>query len=91
MNSFCAIHLLLVAVDFEDRVRLVMILHSKWRISVLRFVQSFRPVAQMVTSIGRSHLLPVVGHSTLTSNVWKLQSTGPAALTFTYQGDLQIL
>jgi len=61
-----------------------------WKLSqkLARFVQSFRPVAQMVTSIGRSQFLPVVGHSTLTSNVWKLQSVGPAALTFTYQGPL---
>ncbi|XP_046366598.1 mediator of RNA polymerase II transcription subunit 23-like isoform X3 [Haliotis rufescens] len=39
------------------------------------FVDSFRPAAQMVSIAGRSHLLPVVGHSMSMNNVWRLNTT----------------
>ncbi|XP_052774892.1 mediator of RNA polymerase II transcription subunit 23-like isoform X2 [Mya arenaria] len=49
------------------------------------FVHSFKPVAQMVTISGRSHLLPVVGHSVATNNVWRLNSKD---LRFSLSGPL---
>ncbi|KAL5016930.1 hypothetical protein ScPMuIL_006519 [Solemya velum] len=49
------------------------------------FVDSFRPAAQMVTISGRSSLLPVVGHSLSTGNVWRLN---PTTLHFPLHGPL---
>lgn len=49
------------------------------------FVNSFRPAAQMVTVSGRAHLLPIVGHSLSTGNVWRLNST---SLRFPLNGPL---
>ncbi|KAK3090128.1 hypothetical protein FSP39_009382 [Pinctada imbricata] len=47
-----------------------------WKMGTLLsdFIHSFRPAAQMVTVSGRCHLLPVVGHSLSTNNVWRLSS-----------------
>ncbi|CAH1789085.1 unnamed protein product [Owenia fusiformis] len=49
------------------------------------FMQSFRPVAQMLTTAGRSSLLPIVGHSSSQANMWKLN---PAELKFPRTGPL---
>uniref|UniRef100_T1J7Z5 Mediator of RNA polymerase II transcription subunit 23 n=1 Tax=Strigamia maritima TaxID=126957 RepID=T1J7Z5_STRMM len=56
-----------------------------WRLSKLmsEFVDSFRHTAQMVSVIGRSKLLPVVGHSNAIGNVWKLE---PTSLKFSLRG-----
>ncbi|KAL4235920.1 Mediator of RNA polymerase II transcription subunit 23 [Mactra antiquata] len=58
-----------------------------WKMGRLlsEFVHSFRPVAQMVTISGRSHLLPVVGHSMATNNVWRLNAKD---LKFSVSGPL---
>ncbi|XP_064625436.1 mediator of RNA polymerase II transcription subunit 23-like [Lineus longissimus] len=49
------------------------------------FVQSFRSTAQMVSVSGRSSLLPIVGHSSSTVNMWKLN---PTTLRFALSGPL---
>lgn len=51
--------------------------------TLAKFVQSFNPTAQLVTVIGRSHLLPVVGYTT--SHVWKLN---PVTLRLHVSGPL---
>lgn len=58
-----------------------------WKLGQLLadFVQSFRPAAQMVTVCGRSKLVPVVGHSISSSNVWRLNTN---TLRFTLNGPL---
>ncbi|XP_074643703.1 mediator of RNA polymerase II transcription subunit 23-like [Tubulanus polymorphus] len=59
--------------------------HWKLGERLSRFVQSFRPTAQMVTVAGRSNLLPIVGHSSPTVNMWKLN---PSTLRFALSGPL---
>lgn len=56
-----------------------------WKFSKLlsSFIDSFQPTAQMVSVIGRSKLLPVVGHSGTMGNVWKLD---PATAKFSLRG-----
>ncbi|OQR66851.1 mediator of RNA polymerase II transcription subunit 23-like [Tropilaelaps mercedesae] len=45
-----------------------------WKIArlVSSFVDSFRPVAQLVTIVGRSRLVPVVGHSAASGYSWQI-------------------
>ncbi|XP_071507366.1 mediator of RNA polymerase II transcription subunit 23-like [Diadema antillarum] len=38
------------------------------------YIDSFRPVANLVTITGRHFLLPIIGHSNNTSNSWKLDA-----------------
>lgn len=59
--------------------------HWKLGRSLADFINSFRSAAQIVTISGRSQLLPVVGHSVATSNVWRLN---PNNLRFTLNGPL---
>ncbi|XP_012943009.1 mediator of RNA polymerase II transcription subunit 23 [Aplysia californica] len=49
------------------------------------FVDGFRHCAQMVSISGRHQLLPIVGHSMVASNVWKLNRT---TLKFSLNGPL---
>ncbi|CAG2102015.1 unnamed protein product [Medioppia subpectinata] len=46
--------------------------HWKFAKLITSFVDSFRPTAQMVSTAGRSKLLPIVGHSSTLNNIWKL-------------------
>ncbi|XP_074597338.1 mediator complex subunit 23 [Brevipalpus obovatus] len=56
-----------------------------WRFADLlsSFIESFRPVAQMVSMIGRPKLLPVVGFSSTLSHSWPLD---PTTARFQLQG-----
>lgn len=61
-----------------------------WKIAELTtsFVEDFRHVAQMVSIIGHSHMLPIVEHFGYTDsliNPWRLDST---TLKFTFRGIL---
>ncbi len=64
--------------------------YPHWSVSDLlwRFVNSFRPTAQMVTVIGRSKMLPVVEHSMHAGYLihsWKLDQSN---LRFVLKGNL---
>jgi len=71
--------------SFPDNKR-----YPHWRVSELlwNFVNSFRPIAQMVTVIGRSKMLPVVEHSMHAGYLihsWKLDQSN---LRFVLKGNL---
>jgi len=64
--------------------------YPHWSVSLLMadLVDSFKPVAQMVTIIGRSRMLPVVehsGHASYSIMSWKLD---PITLRFLLKGNL---
>ncbi|EDO35076.1 predicted protein, partial [Nematostella vectensis] len=56
-----------------------------WSLSKLLsdYVDSFRPLAHMVTVTGRPLLLPIIGHPSSSIGVWKLD---PATLSFPMKG-----
>eukprot|EP00794_Sanderia_malayensis_P004577 gene4577-5179_t len=61
--------------------------HPHWAFGKIftEFVDSFKPLAQMVTITGRSSLLPIVGHSSASATAWKLE---PSTLKFVLKGPL---
>jgi mediator of RNA polymerase II transcription subunit 23 len=64
--------------------------YPHWSVSLLmsELVDSFKPIAQMVTVIGRSRMLPVVehsGHASYSIMSWKLD---PITLRFVLKGNL---
>jgi len=61
--------------------------HPHWALAkeFTSFVDSFKPLAQMVTLTGHSFLRPVVSHSGSPSNVWNLE---PNTLKFPLKGPL---
>lgn len=60
--------------------------HPHWALGEIftTFVNSFKPLAQMVSITGHARLVPVVGHSG-SSNVWNLE---PTTLKFPLKGPL---
>lgn len=60
---------------------------NHWKLGkvLAEFIDSFRPAAQMFTVSGRSHLVPIVGHSLSTSHVWRLNTS---TLKFPLNGPL---
>ncbi|XP_054154034.1 mediator of RNA polymerase II transcription subunit 23-like [Oppia nitens] len=57
--------------------------HWKFAKLITSFIDSFRPTAQMVSTAGRSKLLPIVGHSSSLNNIWKLD---PVTAKFQMRG-----
>ncbi|XP_037090079.1 mediator of RNA polymerase II transcription subunit 23-like isoform X3 [Pollicipes pollicipes] len=58
-----------------------------WKLAGLleAFIASFRSTAQMVTMIGRQHMLPIVEHAAQPASSWKLDQT---TLRFPVKGNL---
>ena len=59
--------------------------HWKFAKLLSDFVDSFHPTAQMVSIIGQSKLLPVVGYSSTLGNAWELD---PVSAKFELRGQL---